>query len=89
MLAMPTISVFFGVVIRMYHNDHAPPHFHATYGANDAMIDIRTLTVLEGRLPRRAMALVLEWAAEHRLELHLNWGLCERLVPLNKVAPLE
>jgi len=86
---MPTISIFFGVHIRMYHGDHAPPHFHATYGSSDAMIDIRTLTVLDGRLPRRAMALVLEWAAEHRDELLQNWTLCERLVPLNRVAPLE
>lgn len=86
---MPTISMFFGILIRMYHDDHAPPHFHAHYGSYKAMIDIRTLRVLEGRLPRRALAMVLEWAEEHRDELLQNWALCEQLVPLNRVAPLE
>ena len=58
---MPTISIFYGIVIQMFWQDHAPPHFHAIYGEDEVLIDIRTLVVLEGRLPRRALALVLEW----------------------------
>ena len=66
---MPSISRFFGIVICMYWQDHVPPHFHAEYGEFEAQIDIETLEVLEGTLPRRVRTLVLEWAAEHRNEL--------------------
>jgi hypothetical protein len=58
---MPTISEFFGIVIRMYYDDHNPPHFHAYYEAFQAIILIETLAIVEGALPRRARALVLEW----------------------------
>jgi hypothetical protein len=51
---MPTISVFYGILIRMFFNDHAPPHFHARYGEFEATVDIHTLEALEGELPRRA-----------------------------------
>lgn len=57
---MPTISRFFGISIRMYYDDHAPPHFHAYYGKNAVVVDIITLDVREGDIPRRALALVLE-----------------------------
>jgi len=63
---MPTISTFYGILIQMFWRDHAPPHFHALYAECEALIDIRTLEVIEGGLPRRALALVLEWAQEHR-----------------------
>ena len=86
---MPTISQFFGIVIRMYHDDHPPPHFHAYYGEHAAKIEIETLRVQEGRLPRRALGLVLEWAAEHRDELSADWVLAENHEPLNPIAPLE
>lgn len=56
----PTISSFFGLVIQMFWREHAPPHFHAVYAEYEAEIDIRTLTVLRGQLPRRALAMVLE-----------------------------
>ena len=57
---MPTISLFYGIAIQMFWNDHAPPHFHALYGDFEATISIDTLEVLRGRLPRRALSLVLE-----------------------------
>ena len=63
---MPTISQFFGIVIQMFWREHAPPHFHALYAEHEALIDIQTLDTIGGKLPRRAMALVLEWAALHR-----------------------
>jgi hypothetical protein len=56
---MPTISAFYGILIRMFFNDHAPPHFHARYGEFEATIDIDTLEVLEGKLPPRALSLAL------------------------------
>jgi Domain of unknown function (DUF4160) len=58
---MPTISVFYGIVIQMFWRDHAPPHFHALYAEHEALIDLRDFSVIRGSLPRRAMALVLEW----------------------------
>lgn len=58
--ALPTISTFYGLVIQMFWKDHPPPHFHALYGDDEVLIDIRDLRVLRGSLPRRAMALLLE-----------------------------
>ena len=86
---MPTISEFFGITIRMYFDDHNPPHFHAYYGEHEALIEVNTLYVLEGSLPRRAKALVLEWAAEHREELLEDWQLAAQHYPLNRIEPLE
>ena len=85
---MPTISVFYGIVIQMFWQDHAPPHFHAIYGEYEVQIDIRTLAVLEGSLPQRALALVLEWAQEHRTELMEDWNLCVANQHPNKIPPL-
>jgi len=85
---MPTISVFYGVMIQMFWQDHAPPHFHALYAEYEALIDIRTLEVIGGNLPRRALALVLEWAQEHRAELAEDWDLCRRNEQPRKIAPL-
>jgi hypothetical protein len=62
---MPRISEFYGVVIAMYYDDHAPPHFHAYYGEYMAVVGIRSIRVLRGWLPRRAQGLVFEWAAIH------------------------
>lgn len=86
---MPTLSVFFGITVRLYYDDHVPPHFHAYYGDQAALIEIATLRVLEGRLPRRALALVLEWATQHRDELAENWVKAERHEPLNRIDPLD
>jgi hypothetical protein len=86
---MPTISVFYGIVIQMYWKDHGPPHFHALYAEHEALVDIRELRVLRGSLPRRAMALVLEWAAERRTELDENWNLWSQLQTPKPIEPLR
>ena len=86
---MPTVSAFFGISIRMYFNDHLPPHFHAYYGDASVQVEIDTLTVLRGTLPRRAMALVLEWAFARRDELRQNWERARRHESLVRIAPLE
>ena len=85
---MPTICIFYGIVIQMFWNDHAPPHFHALYGEFEVLIDIRTLEIMNGELPRRALALVLEWAQAHRAELLEDWELCTRLQTPNRIDPL-
>ena len=86
---MPEISRFFGLVIKMYWSDHAPPPFHAEYGEHEALIALETLQVLRGHLPRRAMALVLEWAAFHREALQADWIKAREGLDLDPVEPLE
>ena len=85
---MPTICSFYGILIRMFFNDHAPPHFHARYGEFEATIDIDSLSVIDGELPRRALALVGEWGIIHRAELIENWRLCREKAQPAKIEPL-
>ncbi len=86
---MPTLSAFYGIIIQMFWNDHAPPHFHALYGGYEVVINICTLEVLKGKMPRRALSLILEWASYHRNELLEDWKLCEQSKTPNKIKPLE
>jgi hypothetical protein len=86
---MPTLAVFFGITVRMYYDDHPPPHFHAYYGDQAAKISIDTLELLEGRLPKRAFALVVEWALTHRPELRADWERAERHESLLPIEPLD
>lgn len=86
---MPEISRFYGIVIRMFYNDHFPPHFHAEYGGYEALIDMNTLAVVAGKLPPRALGLVMEWASYHQNELKSNWEKARNLEPLDKIVPLE
>ena len=86
---MPEICRFFGIVIRMYFDDHAPPHFHALYQGEQAEIGIDSLGVLAGRLPPRAWSLVVEWAARHQAELRHNWELLHSAQPPMRIPPLE
>ncbi|MDQ1300924.1 MAG: hypothetical protein QG637_845 [Chloroflexota bacterium] len=86
---MPRVSYFFGILIRMFHNDHLPPHFHAEYGGDEAVYEIDTLVVSRGELSRRAHALVVEWAILHRAELKANWDRARRGVSLNQIEPLD
>lgn len=86
---MPCISQFFGILIYMYYNDHAPPHFHAIYSGREATYKIDTLQLFSGSLPRRAHNLVLEWADSHREELNADWERARRGEPLSNIDPLE
>ena len=86
---MPTISVFYGLIIQMYFREHAPPHFHVKYGDYKAVVDIRRLQLTDGQLPRRASSLVLDWAELHQQELLKNWDLCQSLQNPKPIAPLE
>lgn len=69
--------------------EHNPPHFHALYAEHEAQIDIQTLEVIEGKLPRRALVMVLEWANEHRAELMEDWNLCRSKQLPKPIKPLE
>jgi len=86
---MPEISRFFGIIIAMFYDDHAPPHFHVRYGEQKAIITIDTLTISQGWLAPRVHGLVMEWAALHKEELREDWALAEQQAPLKKIKPLE
>jgi hypothetical protein len=85
---MPTVSIFYGIVIQIYWFDHTPPHFHARYAENEAQIDIQSVSVLDGSLPRRAKAMVLKWTREHQAELMAAWEAASAGQPPVKIDPL-
>lgn len=86
---MPTISTFYGIIIQMFWDEHPPPHFHALYAEFEVIINIHTLEIVKGSMPRRALALVLEWASMHRSALLEDWKLCTKNQSPNKIPPLE
>jgi hypothetical protein len=86
---MPELSRFFGIIIAMYFSEHNPPHFHALYGEKEVEIDLRTLGVVAGNIPPRALGLVMEWAASHRDALLEDWELARAKRPLKTIPPLE
>ena len=82
---MPIISLFFGIVIRMYHDDHPPPHFHAAYQGFEAFVRISDGEIVVGSLPKKAARLVRQWALDHQAELMANWALGEALLPMEMI----
>ena len=86
---MPIISAFFGIVIRIFHLDHDPPHIHATYAGQVAVYDIRTGRRLYGKLPVRAERLVQEWLKARRQEVQQAWEAARQHRLPRKVKPLE
>jgi len=85
---MPIISRFLGIIIAMYWNDHAPPHFHARYGGYEITVDIET-GVVSGSFPKRALRHVLEWYELHKDELMEDWELCRQSQMPRPIEPLE
>jgi hypothetical protein len=85
---MPELSRFLGIVIAMYYDDHAPPHFHAKYGEYEITVETES-GVVKGEFPRRGLAHVLEWHQLHREALMENWNLARARRPLRRIAPLE
>ncbi|HEX5245048.1 MAG TPA: DUF4160 domain-containing protein [Tepidisphaeraceae bacterium] len=86
---MPVVSHFYGVSIRMYYNDHAPPHFHAVYREDELLVGISPITIMKGQAPGRVRSMVLEWAALHQQELMENWFRLRRGESPNPIAPLD
>jgi len=86
---MPEISRFFGIVIAMFYNDHAPAHFHVRYGNQKAVFGIESLRLMEGKLSPRVLGLVTEWATMHQQELREDWNLARTNAPLRSIEPLE
>jgi len=89
---VPRISSFYGIVIKMYFDEvrhEGRSHFHATYAGEEATVDIESLELIAGKLPRRARNLVLEWAQAHQEELRRNWGLARDHKPPTPIDPLS
>ncbi len=88
---MPTISMFFGIIIRMYFapKEHRPPHFHVYYQEFKAIVDINKCEIVDGDLPSKQSKLVLAWAEVHKEELVADWKLCQQGEQPFRVDPLR
>ncbi len=88
---MPTISMFFGIIIRMYFapKEHNPPHIHAYYQNKTASFDIQKAELINGDLPAKQLKLVNAWIEIHREELLANWELCQNGELPFKIEPLK
>ena len=88
---MPTISMFYGIIIRMYYapSEHPPPHFHVYYAEHKAIVDIKTCEISEGNLPKKQSKLVLAWAELHQEELTADWKLVMNGEEPFKIQPLQ
>jgi hypothetical protein len=82
---MPTIAIVDGVSIRMFYNDHDPPHFHAVAGQNELIVGIAALDVIRGVLPPASQRRVLIWAREQQGALALNWLRCREGLPSERI----
>ncbi len=85
---MPVISRFLGIIISMYWDDHLPPHFHAKYGEYEITVNIEA-GVIEGKFPKRALRLVLEWYESHKVVLIENCELCRNKEMPKQIEPVE
>ena len=90
-LTMPTISMFYGIVIRMYCDraEHNPPHFHAYYQEHTAVVDIRQCEITSGELPSRQSRLVLAWTELHQEDLLADWELASQGELPFRIEPLR
>jgi len=86
---MPTISWFFGISIRMFFNDHAPPHFHAFYGRHEARVSIETAQIIGGSLPTAQRRLVQEWTLRYRDRLMTDWALVRKSQAPERIPGLD
>ena len=86
---MPEISRFFGIIIRMYFDDHNPPHIHAEYSGKKAVIDFDGNVTKGGLGSRTATKLVREWIDLHVSELEKDWELAVESKPIDKISPLK
>jgi hypothetical protein len=86
---MPCVSRFYGIAIFLYYREHHPAHFHATYGDDEVVVAIETLAIIAGRLPARALGLVMEWASLHQAELKEAWRHAVAMEPVEPIEPLR
>ncbi|MFA4945467.1 MAG: DUF4160 domain-containing protein [Lentisphaeria bacterium] len=89
---MPTISMFYGILIQMYFYDnkkHQCPHLHAEYGEHQVTVGIEDGAILAGSLPTAKMKLVQAWVEIHKEDLLTDWKLAVAGEPVFKIEPLR
>jgi hypothetical protein len=86
---VPIISVFFGIVIRMFYKEHEPAHFHADYQGQQGKFDLDGEPIVGNVESGTALRLIAEWARLHRAELLANWEKMRAGQPLDRIQPLE
>ena len=86
---MPYVSMFFGIIIRMFHREHNPPHFHAEYQGQAGVFDFDGNIVHGSMRSKTALRLIREWARLHKDELILNWERAMNKQEIGKIDPLE
>ena len=89
---MPTISMFYGIIVSMYFMDnkqHSLPHLHARYQGQEVVVSLPDGDVLEGSLPPAKMKLLLAWVELHKDELMADWELAVAGQPPYKIEPLR
>jgi len=86
---MPVISTFFGIVIRMFFQEHRPLHFHAEYQGQQATFDFAGELLVGDIRSAVAKRLIREWAGLHRAQLEANWANMEAGRALDRIEPLE
>ena len=86
---MPVVSLFYGIKVTFYYVDNNPPHFHAEYAGNKALIDILGCAVIKSALPKKQLKLVLAWTELHKDELMQNWELAKNSESLIQIEPLK
>lgn len=85
---MPILSMFYGIIIRMYYEDHQPPHFHAYYGDYEAVFDFSG-EIIQGEIPKKQQKLIAAWCVIHHDELIANWKLTQENESVFKIEPLK
>lgn len=85
---MPEISRFYGIIIKMFYNEHNPPHFHAYYGDKQISMNIVDGQI-KGEFPKRALKLVFEWFDLHKDEILENWDRAQNGIELKNINPLD
>jgi hypothetical protein len=86
---MPEISRFYGIIIRMYSDEHNPSHFHAEYSGKQATFSIETGQMIQGDFPSKQATLVTAWAIIHKKELMENWNKLAEGIGAQKINPLR
>jgi len=86
---VPVISVFFGIVIRMFYREHGLPHFHAEYQGQQGTFTFEGNPLAGTLQSRTAVRLIKEWTTAHRPELEANWDRLKAGEPLERIAPLD
>ena len=88
---MPTLSMFFGIIVRMYYapKEHNPPHIHAYYQDYKAVVNVLDGNIADGELPTKQIRLVLAWVEIHKDELLADWKLCQNGEKPFSIEPLK